>query len=94
PPGSFDLYVDHPLPEFEHGRPEWRQQRGDIPTTIPPELMPGKGWAVIEARPLDEPDEAVPMDRVAVRAGETHVRLMLPPGAYRVRAVLPPQPDE
>ncbi|MDJ0922567.1 MAG: hypothetical protein QNI84_15675 [Henriciella sp.] len=88
PDGAFDLYVDLPRDSFERSRPAWRLRRGDLAVDIPSELIPEDGWAVIEARRLDEPEEAVPIDSVAIRPGED-VALMLPPGRYRVRAVRP-----
>ncbi|MFQ5564410.1 MAG: hypothetical protein ACE5FO_12685, partial [Parvularculaceae bacterium] len=84
--GSYDLFVDHPQPSYIRSRPSWRVETGDVPIDVPPALAPRTGWRVIEARPIDEPDEAVPMDTVAIRPDED-VALMLPPGKYRVRAI-------
>lgn len=78
-----DLLVDHPAAIFIRHRPSWRVDAGDVAVDIPPELLPASRWSVVEARRMDEPDEAVPIDRVAVRPGED-VALMLPPGRYRV----------
>ncbi|MBA3837157.1 MAG: hypothetical protein C0499_05815 [Zymomonas sp.] len=86
PAGSFDLLVDHPNVRFVQGRPEWRRRTGDRAVAIPPALRPTKGWRVIEARSLGEPDTAIAMDRVAIRPGED-IALMLPPGRYRIRAI-------
>ncbi|MCC2975226.1 immunity 21 family protein [Sphingomonas sp. PL-96] len=87
PAGAFDLVVDHPTARFVRGRPAWRLAAGDRAVDIPASLRPvACGWRVIEARPVVEPDAAVPMDRVAIRPGET-VALMLPPGRYRLRAI-------
>ncbi len=84
--GTFDLVVDHPSARFTRGRPDWRIQAGDRAVGIPRALRPARGWRVIEARPVGEPVESVPMDRVAIRPGED-VALMLPPGRYQLRAV-------
>lgn len=86
PAGTFDLIVDHPTATFVHGRPTWRQRAGDRVVTIPAALRPTAGWRVIEARPVGEPVTSVPMDWVAIRAGED-VALMLPPGRYQMRAI-------
>ncbi|HXH16097.1 MAG TPA: hypothetical protein VNJ10_08185 [Sphingomonas sp.] len=86
PPGTFDVVVDHPTARFIRGRPLWRQRAGDLPTSIPRGLYPASGWRVVEARPVGEPATSVPMDRVAIRAGED-VALMLPPGRYRLRII-------
>lgn len=86
PPGTFDLVVDHPDARFVRGRPVWRQQAGDRAVRIPQRLYPTRGWRVVEARPVYEPAASVPMDRVAIRAGDDVV-LMLPPGRYRLRVI-------
>ncbi|MBX9732002.1 MAG: hypothetical protein K2X59_11795 [Sphingomonas sp.] len=86
PVGAFDLVVDHPSARFVQGRPEWRLLAGDIAVSIPQALLPSTGWRVIEARPIGEPVTSVPMDRVAIRPGET-IALMLPPGRYNLRAI-------
>lgn len=84
PAGTFDIVVNHPPARFERHRPRWRELIGDRAVDIPPSLRPSAGWRVIEARPVGEPVEAVPMDRVAIRPGEV-VSLMLPPGRYQLR---------
>lgn len=86
PAGAFDLLIDHPSARFVQGRPEWRLLAGDIAVSIPQALLPSTGWRVIEARPVGEPVTSVPMDRVAIRPGET-IALMLPPGRYNLRAI-------
>jgi len=86
PQGTFDLVVDHPNAHFVRGRPVWRQRAGDRVVRIPQRLYPARGWCVVEARPVDEPTASVPMDRVAIRAGDD-VALMLPPGRYRLRVI-------
>lgn len=86
PKGAFDLVVDHPTARFVQGRPAWRVAAGDQPVAIPAALVPKQGWRVIEARPVGEPDASVPIDRVAIRAGNT-VALMLPPGRYALRVI-------
>ncbi len=86
PRGLFDLVVDHPAAQFVRGRPVWRLRAGDRAVTIPATLYPRAGWRVIEARPVGEPADSVPLDRVAIRAGE-NIALMLPPGRYALRAV-------
>lgn len=90
PPGTFDLVVDHPDARFVTRRPAWRIRSGDRAVRIPRELYPKAGWRVIEARPVGEADASVPLDRVAIRRGET-VALMLPPGRYALRAIDVPQ---
>jgi hypothetical protein len=86
PLGTADLFVEHPVTTFTNHRPDWREMIGDLRTSIPLSLKPGIESYVIEARLSGEPEEAVPMDRVLVRAGED-VDLLLPPGHYQLRAV-------
>ena len=86
PEGAFDFVVDHPVPRFAGHRPLWREAAGDVRVPVPATLVPAEGAHVVEARLAGEPDEAVPMDRVLVFAGES-VDLLLPPGHYRLRAV-------
>ncbi len=82
---AFDILVDHPEARFHRGRPVWRRLAGDRAVRIPKILQPKTGWHIIEARPVGEPTNSVPMDRVLVGAGEDVV-LMLPSGRYAVRA--------
>lgn len=89
--GWFDLYVDHSAVRFHHGRPEWRFSSGQLPVTIPESLRPTEGPLVIEAFNEGEPDDSIPVDRVWIEPGED-LRLALPPGRYRVRAVRPAPP--
>ncbi len=86
PPGTFDLVIDHPRARFERRRPEWRKLMGDQVVRIPRSLRPAAGWRVIEARPVGEPADSVPMDRVAIRLGDD-IALMLPPGRYSLRII-------
>lgn len=86
PAGTFDLIIDHPTERFTHGRPDWRTLAGDRIVPIPRALRPARGWRVIEARPVGEPDTSVPVDRVAIGPGED-IALLLPPGHYHVRAI-------
>ncbi len=86
--GWFDLYVDHPAVKFRHGRPDWRFSSGQLPVAIPESLRPDDGPLVIEAFADGDPDDAVPVDRIWAEPGDD-LRLALPPGRYRVRAVRP-----
>ncbi|MDA9918375.1 hypothetical protein N9D37_00610 [Erythrobacter sp.] len=86
PAGTADLFIDHPLERFKNHRPEWRVAAGDLRIAIPEALVPITGAYVVEARLEGEPEAAIPMDRVLVRAGE-NVDLLLPPGRYQLRAV-------
>ncbi len=83
---GFDLAIGKAPIEFEFGRPIWRQHIGDIPTTIPAGFSAEGDPLLIEARSSDEPDAAVPFDRVMIFPDEPAPLLMLPPGTYRVEA--------
>lgn len=85
---SFDISISHPVTDFVRGRPNWRRQIGDVEVAIPAVFRSQKLPMVIEAFAADEPSEAVPVDRVFT-SGEDGVSLLLPPGRYRVRAVVP-----
>jgi hypothetical protein len=84
-PEGRDMYVAHTERFITQHRAEWRRARGEVFVTLPSGLAPADARAVYEARRAEEPDEAVPIDRVLVDPGEV-VAMMLPPGRYRVRA--------
>lgn len=86
PEGAFDFVVAHPVTRFSGHRPVWRAGSGDKRVPVPATLVPRQGAHIVEARPVGEPDSAVPMVRVLVFPGEA-VDLLLPPGHYRLRAV-------
>lgn len=83
---AMDLYIAHPALNLKDQRPAWRQAIGDIPIPVPPDLSANSEPVVIEATPVDAPIDAVPVDRVLVRPGES-IPLLLPPGHYRVESV-------
>ena len=88
PPGVFDLVVSHPVAMFREYRTRWRRDGPDIAVEIPQALRPTSQPVVIEAFAAGDPMDAVPIDRVYAEPGED-VPLLLPPGDYTVRAVLP-----
>ena len=63
-----------------------RRALGDIDTAIPARFMGLEVPVIVEARHPDEPDLAVPEDRVLILPGESDIPLLLPPGDYRVEA--------
>lgn len=85
---AVDFLIDHPLTEFIENRPSWRLDIGDKPIDIPESLFPTKGWGVIEARAIDEPITASPIDRIAVQASDVgKIKLLLPPGRYKLQSI-------
>ncbi len=83
PSGAFDLTVAFPAVTFSRGRPEWRLAAGAKLVDLPAELGTFTERAIVEARFANEPNEAVPVDRLLLAPGED-VPLLLPPGKFRV----------
>ncbi len=83
-----DLYVGHPPLTFRDGRPAWRQEGGDKPTTVPAQFVNLTERVMVEARPEAASLGSVPIDRVLLFPGET-LPLLLPPGRYRIDGYLP-----
>jgi hypothetical protein len=78
-----DIYLGMPKLRFERSRPTYRLALGDRFVDIPDELRRTDQIAVYDARPVGEPLNSVPMDRILLRPGET-LPLLLPPGRYDV----------
>ncbi|UVI40414.1 hypothetical protein [Qipengyuania spongiae] len=88
PKSLVDLVLSQPVASFKRSRPAWRRASGDLEVDIP-EVFRAEGVPlVIEAFRTEEPFAAVPMDRIYVEPGED-IPLLLPPGDYKVRAVVP-----
>lgn len=81
-PGA-DIYLGMPKLRFERSRPTYRLALGDRFVDIPAKLLRTDQVAVYDARPVGEPLNSVPMDRVLLRPGET-LPLLLPAGRYDV----------
>lgn len=88
PSGLVDLVLSQPVTRFERSRPTWRREAGDVAVAIPPELRAAGVPLIIEAFRPGEPNLAVPMDRIYVEPGED-IPLLLPPGNYMVRGIIP-----
>lgn len=85
---AVDLRIGSPNPTFERSRPTWRRRGGQQDVELPRQLTPIAEPTIFEARYANEPDEAVPVDRILVRPGED-IPLLLPAGRYRVEAWTP-----
>ena len=83
-PAGIDIRLGTPRLSFENGRPAWRQALGQKPIYLPAMANPSVA-TIWEARNADEPDEAVAVDRVLVRPGET-LPFLLAPGRYRAES--------
>lgn len=80
-----DYRVGAPLLTFEFGRPAWRQRAGQRVVQVPASLVNPTVNVILEARLAHEPDEAVPVDRLLLRPGES-LPLLLAPGRYRIES--------
>jgi hypothetical protein len=85
---AVDLYVGHPPLTFRDGRPAWRQEAGDKPTTVPAQFINPTERVIVEARPEGASLGSVPIDRVLLFPGE-NLPLLLPPGRYQIDGYLP-----
>jgi hypothetical protein len=83
PAGAFDLAIAYPEITTTQGRATWRLSEGRRLVPLPSEATPSAGRAIVEARHADEPDVAIPVDRLLLRAGES-LPLVLPPGTFRL----------
>ena len=81
-----DYMIGHPPLTFTKSRPDWRRVLGDIDTPVPAAFLGLDEPVIIEARYPDEPELAVPVERLLLFPGETDIPLLLPPGTYRVEA--------
>ena len=78
-----DLYVGHPRPEFQDGRPAWRQSIGDRVIEVPAAFRSREERVIIEARPEGAGLGVIPVDRLLLFPGE-NLPLLLPLGRYRI----------
>ena len=81
--GQHDLMVAHPELKFIDGRPEWRAVGPVTKVAIPDGIVSQSGRTIVEARFLDEPIDAVPIDRVMLWPGES-LPLLLPAGSHLI----------
>ena len=61
----------------------WRSLPDKRRIDPPPESVPSSGRAVLEAGYRDEPDAAIPVDRLLIQSGES-LPLILSAGNYRL----------
>ncbi|HEU4452704.1 MAG TPA: hypothetical protein VFR81_06565 [Longimicrobium sp.] len=86
-PARFDVMVFHPRTRDELGRPQWLRMNGvRQPYAIPAELCAASRPCLVEARHAAEGEDAVPVDRVYLAAGEEAPALLLPAGDFVVTA--------
>lgn len=80
-----DIVIALPSVTFADERPAWRRGLGQKPIAIPKALLSPAFLSIVEVRFANEPDSAVPADRILVRSGET-LPLLLVAGRYRAEA--------
>lgn len=85
PDGAVDLFLAQPDLTFEHGRPIWRREIGDIDTPVPTGLIAPDRATIIEARHPDAPLDSLAIERLLLYPGEA-LPLLLPPGTWRLDA--------
>ena len=81
--GQFDLVVGHPKLKIAGGRPTYRLIDGHHLVDLPDALLNDHRRIIIEVRRYDEPYDAVPVDRLMLRPGES-LPLVLPDGKFRL----------
>ena len=81
-----DMQVLHPRSSSVFGRPDWLSL-GSLRSAIliPSELLKVKERVLIQAFRSEEGDDAIPFDQVQVIPKREVPKLMLEPGAYRLR---------
>lgn len=83
--GQFDLVVGHPSPSFSQNRPNYRLSDTNRLIEVPAELLSDSSRVIVEAHIPDEPNDAVPIDRLMLWPGEA-LPLVLPEGQYVLRS--------
>ncbi|MDE2307526.1 MAG: hypothetical protein KGJ97_04440 [Xanthomonadaceae bacterium] len=74
-------------PYVDTQRPDWlAQQEGRFPVRISTRLCKVVVPCVVDAHDIDEPDDAIAIDRYAFMHDHVASKLYLPPGRYRLRA--------
>ena len=76
--GAVDLQVVHPRDIPVAGRPGWLAGMGRAPVSVPGFLLPTSGVRLIQAFIAGEAEDAVPVDQILVKAGQSAPPLMLP----------------
>jgi len=83
--GQFDLVIGHPNLSFSQNRPSYRLNDTNRFVEIPTELLSNSSRVIVEAHLPDEPEDAVPIDRLMLWPGEA-LPLVLPEGRYLLRS--------
>lgn len=83
---KWDLMLFHPRSRYEQGRPSWMHMEGlRTPYELKEDVCKGAKTCMVSARYPREFQEAVPVDRVEVYAGQTPAALYLPAGTFTIQ---------
>jgi len=80
-PRYTDYLIGLPTLQFEHGRPSYRADIGDIKTSVPTALLPDGKPVIVEARPIGADLNREPVERLYLGPNE-NLPLMLPVGTW------------
>jgi hypothetical protein len=82
-PGTRDVTLFHPLSVYQQGRPTWLLLGGlRRPYELPADVCGSEPRVLVTVRVASESDEAIPIDRIEVVAGEPVPALLLPIGEF------------
>lgn len=82
-PGQFDIVIGHPVLTFVQRRPSWRQRESIKAVAVPALHRSDTERVIVEVRPLGEPTDSVPIDRLMLWPAEK-LPLLLREGNYTV----------
>jgi hypothetical protein len=86
PSPGIDMVVFHPRSRYENGRPTWLRM-GGLRSPLP--LAAGICFlaprCLVQARPVQEGTDAIPIDQVVAEAGKPAPALILPEGEFVIR---------
>jgi hypothetical protein len=85
-PIAVDMVVFHPRSRYENGRPHWLRLGGlRSPYPLLDVICGGAPRCLVKARPVQEGEDAIPIDQILVETGKPAPALMLPTGEFVVR---------
>lgn len=81
-----DMAIFHPRSRYENGRPHWLRLGGlRSPYPLLQGICGGAPRCLVKARPVEEGEDAIPIDQILVETGRPAPALMLPAGKFVVR---------
>ncbi|HEX6902924.1 MAG TPA: hypothetical protein VF789_24625 [Thermoanaerobaculia bacterium] len=83
---GFDVTLFHPRSRYENGRPHWLRMGGlRSPYPLLQEICGQVPRCLVKARPVEEGEDAIPIDQVMVDTDKPAPTLMLPAGKFVIR---------